>query len=99
MLLIAPVQQSLVNALDDFNSRICAIEEKLLGLRVGEVEEQLAVGGLAIASGTPGFLISLVQPEPPPAALAVAEPVDVGPDAGVLELVLGTTGRDPAWRP
>ncbi len=26
-------------------------------------------------------------------------PVDVGPDAGVLELGLGTTGRDPAWRP
>ncbi len=57
MLAVGVVEQCLINALDGINAWVGTIEEKLLRLGIGEVEEELAPGRLAITTGATGFLI------------------------------------------
>lgn len=67
---------------------------------------------LAVATGQPydvddasigalhAFLEASVDTDqPPPADSPFGPPIAVGPDAPLLDRVLGLTGRDPAWRP
>jgi hypothetical protein len=51
------VEQILIDRADHRGGRVGALDEELLGAGVGVVEQQLADGGLAIASGASGFLI------------------------------------------
>ena len=55
--LVALIQQMPVNRADYRSGGIGAIDEKFLRAGVGIIEEQLASGSLAIASGTSGFLV------------------------------------------
>ena len=50
-------KQILIDRTDHCGGRVRALDEEFLGAGVRVVEEQLADGGLAIASGAAGFLI------------------------------------------
>jgi len=54
---VGVVEQILIDRTDHGGVRVRAIDEKLLGPRVGVVEQQLTDGGLAIAAGAARFLI------------------------------------------